>query len=60
MLHKHVNLQELNDALQEESGDAASNQISTLVDISMEFIAPNMELRPGNLMEVAVRVRQAS
>lgn len=50
-------IQELHDALADASGDPENyNQISTLVDIVMEFIAPNMEIRPGNLMELSVQV----
>ena len=51
-------LQDLHEALADDSEDPeVYNQISTLVDIAMEFIAPNMELRPGNIMEMAVQVR---
>lgn len=54
-------LQELHDTLASESSDPESyNQISTLVDIAMEFIAPNMELRQGNLMEISVQVNSVN
>ena len=52
-----VYLQELHDRLAEDSADPESyNQISTLVDIAMEFIAPNMELRHGNPIELSRQV----
>ena len=34
------------------------NRISTLIDISMEFLLPNMELRSGNVLETAQLVSQ--
>jgi len=50
-------LQDLHQKLARESGDPeAYNKISILVDIGMEFILPNMEMRRGNPIEVSTRV----
>lgn len=46
--------QELHDRLAAESDNPAEyNQISSLIDIAMEFIMPNMELRHGNMLDAA-------
>lgn len=50
-------MQELHSRLAAESANPDSyNQISTLVDIAMEFIQPGMELRKASILEMAREV----
>lgn len=53
--------QELNTRLADSSARPSDhNQISTLIDISMELLLPDMELRVGNITEMAQMVNQSA
>ena len=60
LLRDWLYLQQIHERLAAESSNPENyNQISTLVDIAMEFVLPNHELRSGSIMEESQKVRPA-
>ena len=54
MYQLYLKLQDLHSRMANEAERPAEfNYISTLVDITMEMLRPDMELRPGNVTEMA-------